>query len=128
MDCWCDEGVVQIGCEKAKRDGKYLDMTGDETYLFDNCSSKIIPFCDNTELYFVEVEEECDCEDECDCECSCCGCKDEVLVECSTDEDGDTHGFTASKSDDDGYYSFSYYTNDKLSDKDIYSMLKEFGF
>ena len=71
LDCWCDDGVIQIGCEPAKRDGKYLNLSGDETYLFDNCSSKIIPLCEGPKLYFVSIDDECDCDDECDYECPC---------------------------------------------------------
>ena len=71
LDCWCDDGVIQIGCEPAKRDGKYLNPCGDETYLFDNSSSKIIPLCEGSKLYFVSIEEECDCDEDCDCEFPC---------------------------------------------------------
>ena len=128
LDCWCDGGVVQVGCEPAKRDGKYLNLAGDETYLLESCSSKIIPLCEGSDLYFVNIEDECNCDDECCGCCDCDCCKDGVLVERSNDNDGDIHGFTASKSSKDGYYSFSYYTNDKLSEEDIRSMLKEYGF
>lgn len=129
LSFWMNDGVLEIGCEKLKdEDSDYTNPCGDVVFLFSNCSSKIIPLCEGSELHFVDIDEECDYNEEC-CECCACDCcKNDVFVECSTDEDGDTHGFTASKSDDDGYYSFSYYTNDKLSDKDIYSMLKEFGF
>ena len=72
LDCWCDEGIVQIGCEPAKRDGEYLRLAGDETYLLEDCSSKIIRLCEGSNLYFVNFDDECDC-DECDkgrfCEC-----------------------------------------------------------
>ena len=86
LDCWCDDGVIQIGCEPAKRDGKYLNLSGDETYLFDDCSFKIIPLCDGSELYFVNIDDECDCDEECDCKCS----KDEddgfsIRVKCNFD-------------------------------------------
>lgn len=124
LDCWYDDGVVQIGCEPAKRDGKYLNLVGDETYLIANVSSKIIPLCEGSDLYFVNIEEECDCDDECSCLCH----KDDKLIECYTEVDGETHGFTASKSDDNGYHSFSFYTTNSLSEKDIHSILKEFGF
>ena len=84
LDCWCDDGVVQIGCEPAKKDGEYLNLTGDETYLLDNVSSKIIPLCEGSDLYFVNIEDECDCDEECDERCPCdCHCGDTEL--CSTD-------------------------------------------
>lgn len=122
LSIWMNDGILEIGCEKLKVDGRYLDPCGDEVYLFSNCSSKIISLCEDSDLYFVNIDEECDC-DEC-----CLFYNDNADVECIIGKDSDTHGFTARKSDNDGYYSFSYYTNDKLSDKDIYSMLKEFGF
>ena len=72
LDCWCDDGVVQISCEPAKRDGKYLNLAGDETYLLENVSSKIIPLCEGSDLYFVNLDEdECDCDEESD---ECCPC------------------------------------------------------
>ena len=54
--------------------------------------------------------------------------KNEKSTGCFKSEDFDTHGFTASRGDDNGYYSFSYYTSDSLSEEDIHSMLKKFGF
>ena len=60
-------------------------------------------------------------------------CSDvQVQVETSTmfsvDEDGNAHGFTASRSDGDSYISYSYYSSDELSHEDIQKMLKAFGF
>ena len=128
LDCWCDDGIIQIGCESAKRDGKYFNLAGDETYLLEDCSSKIIPLCEGSNLYFVNIEDKCGCDDECCgcCDCSCC--EDSVLVEYSTDNNGDIHGFVASKSGKDGYYSVAHYTDDKLIIDDVSSMLKKYGF
>ena len=53
---------------------------------------------------------------------------DDSYVHLSDDNDGNTHGFTASKSDGDSYVSYSYYTSDDLSQDDIQKMLKAFGF
>ena len=52
----------------------------------------------------------------------------DTLVEYSDDKDGDTHGFTASRSDENGYYSYSFYTSEKLDKSDIQKMLKDMGF
>lgn len=71
LDCWCKDGIVQIGCEPAKRDGKYLCIAGDETYLMSNCSSSLIPLCDGSDLYFVNIDDEYEYDEECDCECPC---------------------------------------------------------
>ena len=128
LDCWCEDGVVQIGCEPAKRDGKYLNIGGDEVYLLEECSSKIIGLYEDLDLYFVNLDEEYDCEEDCDECCACdCHCGDSC-VEYSKTDDGELHGFTASKSTDNGYHSYSFYTSDNLSKSDIHDMLKEFGF
>lgn len=100
----------------------------DETYLLDNCSSKIIPICDGSDLYFVNIEDECDCDEECGCECLC-GChRGDSCVEYSKTDDGELHGFTASKLTGNGYHSYNFYTSDNLSKSDIRDMLKELGF
>ena len=79
----------------------------------------------------------CDCVDE-DCPTKCkVGCNDDAKdnktdkeehVEYSKDKDGDLHGFTASKYDGNSHYSYSVYTSDKLSVRDIQSLLQEVGF
>lgn len=79
----------------------------------------------------------CDCVDE-DCPMKCkADCRDDEKdtktekdknVEYSKDKDGDLHGFTASKSDGNSCYSYSVYTSDKLSVRDIQSLLQEVGF
>lgn len=63
-----------------------------------------------------------------DCECENCPTHDETYLHTSENEDGNTHGFTASKSDGDSYMSYSYYSSDELSHEDIQKMLKAFGF
>ena len=69
---WMNDGVLEIGCEKLKnKEGDYTNPCGDVVFLFDNCSSKIIPLCEGSKLYFVSIEDECDCDEECDCECPC---------------------------------------------------------
>lgn len=76
FDCWCSNGVVEIGCEPAKRDNEYINLCGDETYLLENVSSKIIPLCDRSDLYFVNIDDECDCDCDEDCDCDSCKCYD----------------------------------------------------
>lgn len=123
LDCWYDGDVIQIGCSPAKRNGEYIGMAGDETYIIDNCSSRIMPFCEGAEMYLVNIEDE-DCCDECCDECCCCDCDDDkILVECSRDKDGNIKGFTVKNSDDNGYYEYSYHTNNALSMDDVFSML-----
>ena len=129
ISLWMNDGVLEIGCEKLKdEEGTYTNPCGDVVYLFSNCSSKIIPLCEGSDLYFVDIEDECDCDEECDECCSCdCRCGDSC-IEYSKTDDGELHGFTASKSTNSGYHSYSFYTSDNLSKSDIHDMLKEFGF
>ena len=62
-----------IWLEKFKReDGKYLTDESTITYILDNCSSKVIPYCKGKIVYEVTVgideDDECDCDDCDDCE------------------------------------------------------------
>ena len=85
LGCWYDDGVVQIGCEPLKDCDEYLDLASDETYLIDNVSSKIISKCKETDLYFVNIDEECGC-DCCEC-CKCDYCEDDALGDDDDDID-----------------------------------------
>lgn len=71
LSLWMNDGVLEIGCEKLKRDGEYVCPCGDETYLFEDCSSKIIPLCEGRDLYFVNFDGECDCDEFCSYDCHC---------------------------------------------------------
>lgn len=67
IELWYNDGVVNFSCDPLKVNGKYENPCGDETYLLYNVSSKIIPLCDGSDLYFVNIDDECDCEEDCDC-------------------------------------------------------------
>lgn len=99
----------------------YIDMDGD-------IDQDIIDYCVNEDkkvILFGQKDDDCDG----DCEnCTCMSDTDNTYVHLSDGDDGNTHGFTASKSDGDSYVSYSYYTSDELSHDDIQNMLKTFGF
>ena len=59
---------------------------------------------------------------QCEC-CRDCGRSDD----CGADDD-ETHGFTVSRSTDNGTVTYSYYSSDKLSQDEISKILKNFGF
>ena len=103
-----------------KTDIFYIDMDGDiEQAIIDYCVNE------DKEVILFGQEDDCECDGECEnCPSSCC----ESYLHTSEDEDGNTHGFTASKSDGDSYMSYSYYSSDELSHEDIQKMLKAFGF
>ena len=115
----------EIWCEPVKRDDRYIYVEADVVYILDNCNSKIIPKIEADEVYEVEIGNECD---DCDGDCKNCECHNDTYLHTSEDEDGNTHGFTASRSDGDSYMSYSYYSSDELSHEDIQKMLKAFGF
>ena len=62
-----------IWCEEMKSDGKYLPDESTITYILDNCSSAVIPYCKGKIIYEVTVgidEDDCNFDD-----CSECACK-----------------------------------------------------
>ena len=99
----------------------YIDMDGDiEQNIIDYCVDE-----DKEVILFGESDDEY----KCDGDCEYCDAYDvDTYLHFSEDEDGDVHGFTASKSDGDSYMSYSYYSSDELSHEDIQKMLKAFGF
>lgn len=116
LSFWMNDGVIEIGCEKLKNEyGEYLNLYGDTVFLFDNCSSKIIPLCEDSELYFVSIEgnESCDC-----CECGCCDYNDE----------DDIYGFTVDSETDNGHSKFTYYSSSPVDKTDVCDILRKFGF
>jgi hypothetical protein len=128
-DNYEDEFILSINdnevwCEPAKRDNGYIYSEAKAVYLLDDCNSKIISQIEADEIYEVAIG---GCDDECD-NCACMSGTDDTYVHLSNDEDGNTHGFTASKSDGSSYVSYSYYTSDELTENDIQKMLKAFGF
>lgn len=130
----------ELFCEPMKRDGKYIPDESTIIYVLGNCSSKVIPYCKGKIVYEVSVYDEDDeYDDEYDCancvldDCIRCGetVKEKLSDECveySKDEDGDMHGFTASRSDGNSYFSYSFYTSEKIGMDDIQNILKEMGF
>lgn len=97
----------------------YIDMDGD-------ISQDIINYCVNEDKEVILFGQEDDCDG--DGECENCPAHDESYLHTSEDENGNAHGFTASRSDGDSYMSYSYYSSDELSHEDIQKMLKAFGF
>lgn len=77
LSLWMNDGVLEVGCEKLKDENGYTNPCGDETYIIDNVSSKILSLCGDSDQYYVHIDEEYDCDEDCDCDC-CCSChKDE---------------------------------------------------
>lgn len=119
IEIWSMDGIVYVGCEPAKRDGKYFNYEGDICYLLGDCSSRIMQTCEYDEMYDVSIEEydECYCGE--NCVCGCCDC---------IDEDDNIYGFTVGNKIDGGYNKFTYYGSNPINKSDIKSILKKFGF
>lgn len=117
-----------IWCQPMKVDGKYITDDSTITYILGNCSSTVIPQCKGKVVFEVGIveDEECEC-DEC---CGCCDCdcdEDDNYpheVDSKDDESDNMHGFNVNKSDDNGYYSYSFYSTDKNL---VEQMAKMFG-
>jgi hypothetical protein len=111
------DGMIYI--DEARSDfGTLVGLEGASlTYIYDGFSKRdvdLLSFNGDSILIFGFEEEEIKGKD--------------TLVEYSDNKDGDTHGFTASRSDENGYYSYSFYTSEKLDKNDIQKMLKDMGF
>ena len=93
----------------------YIDMDGD-------ISQDIIDYCVNEdkEVILFGQEEQYDVNDD------CLFYKDADV--CLINDDNKVHGFVASKSNGDSYVSYSYYSDNDLTEKDIYKILKSFNF
>lgn len=97
----------------------YIDMDG-------SVSQDVIEECKDLEreVILFGLTDECDenCED-------CAELHDgEMKLDVETDEDDDIHGFTVSKPEDGKYTSHTFYTSEKLSEKQMRDFLKLLGY
>ena len=129
---------------KAFEYGKYLNDYPDVAFVHEDCNSKLLKNIESRMIFEFAFDYKHDddnddlCCDDCDChECDnrirsndikCHETVSNKLVEYSKDYNGDLHGFTVSKGDGDSFMSYSLYTSDKLSLRDIQSLLQEKGF
>lgn len=93
----------------------YINMDGD-------IKQDVIDYCVNEdkEVILFGLTDDCNCDGDCE---NYIGHDYDVY---KLDDDY-IHGFTASKSDDNSYVSYSYYTTEDLNDKDIEKILKAFA-
>lgn len=133
---------------KIFEDGRYLNEYPDVAFVHEDCNSKMLKNIESRMIFEFAFDDELEddieddydesCCDDCDCyECDnrlrsdkikCHESVPEKYVDYSKDENGDLHGFTVSKGDGNSYMTYSLYTSDKLSMKDIQSLLQEKGF
>lgn len=121
------KGDDELWCEPMKKETGYIDNCSVITFVLDDCSSKVISYCDSEEMYEVVIgckeDEECECE-----ECSCGSSLDTNNSEStyvSRDKDGTPLGFSKTWSTDEGgircYSSYSHYSNNLHILKEIAS-------
>ena len=91
-----------IWCEEMKSDGKYLPDESTITYILDNCSSKVIPYCKGKIVFEVTVgidEDDCNFDD-----CSECACKKDEKPATTSKESYFINGKSVDKSEFDKKY------------------------
>lgn len=129
---------------KIFENGRYLNEYPDVAFVHEDCNSKLLKNIESKLVYEFAFDDELedDYDESCcdDCDCYECDnrlrskdnkCDESVLekyVDYSKDENGDLHGFSVSKGDGNSFMSYSLYTSDKMSMKDIQSLMQEKGF
>lgn len=121
-DGYIDEYIItiydgEIWCEPLKREDEYIYCESHFSYILDNCSSKVLEKCESDYIYEVHINDE-EFDDFCNDECIFC-------KEC--EEDNDMHGFTASRNDDNGFTTLSFYSTEKLDSDEMRDLLEIFG-
>lgn len=121
-DGYIDEYIItiydgEIWCEPFKREDEYIYDESNFLYILDNCNSKVLEKCDLKHIFEVSIEDE-EYDDLCDDGCIFC-------KECN--EDDDMHGFTATRNDDNGFSTLSFYSTEKLNSDEMRDLLEIFG-
>lgn len=124
---------IGIWCEEFKRGSKYININEDCVYVFNDCSSAILPYLHTNVIYYVEMNDYSGCTDEedncenhngnCHYECGCNGNCDSYKsndtdskknLSYSIDDKDGMHGFTISKFTGNTNISYSFYSSDKI--------------
>ena len=121
-DGYIDEYIItiydgEIWREPFKREDEYIYDESNFLYILDNCNSKVLEKCDSKHIFEVSIEDE-EYDDLCDDGCIFC-------KECN--EDDDMHGFTATRNDDNGFSTLSFYSTEKLNSDEMRDLLEIFG-
>lgn len=100
-----EDGVT---CEKTWHKDCYYNGGGDISFIYEDCSSKLLSHIDSEVMYEFAIGE-CEDDEECDCDECQCACTDkEIAIE----KDGDMHGFSVNQSGENGWSSYSFYSTD----------------
>ena len=114
-----DIGIV-VGCEPLKKNGRYFNYGADMVYILENCSSTVQHYCETDDVRCAVIGEVPDKD------CSECHNTPTRTLKFAKDEDGNIHGFSYSKSDNDSYTECSYYSSTNISNKQLKEMFAEF--
>ena len=130
-----DEG--NIWCQTAKYDDNYIYVEGNIVYVHNDVNSKFIiknkganmvAFTyDADDLTNDDISKDNKHNTPCKCD-KCNEHKKDSAVNISKDKDGKLHGFSASRSEGNNYYGYSFYTSEDIDEVLISNLLKEFGF
>ena len=117
--CFDDEWT--IWCEPAMRENEteYIYGEADICYLLDNCSSRIIHRIKSSVLYETSIVGEGAEEGI----CMCPECQKERMMQSGIEDDMD--GITYTSTDENGYYSISFYSNNQDRMKDMFEAIKK---
>lgn len=110
-----------IWCEPAMRENEteYIYGEADICYLLDNCSSRIIHRIKSSVLYETSIVDE----DAKEGICMCPECQKERMMQSDIEDDMD--GITYTSTDENGYYSISFYSNNQDRMKDMFEAIKK---
>lgn len=111
-------------------DAGYLTCMSKIVFVHEDCNSKMLDSIESELVFEVSVDNYDDDLDDMDCD-GCCECdeyEDDYDLETYESKDGDMFGFTAHKTVGDGYKSVSVYSSDRLTERDIQSLLQGAGF
>ena len=124
----------EVSVTKVWMDNICLPCDSNITFVHEDCNSKVLEKINSELVFEVSVDnygndlDDMDCDENC-CDCDeCCECEDDCDLETYESKDGDMFGFTAHKTNGDGYKSVSVYSSDRLTERDIQSLLQGAGF
>lgn len=127
----------EVSVTKTWMDNICLPCDSNITFVHEYCNSKVLNKINSDLVFEVSVDnydddlDDMDCDEDCrDCDgcCGCDGCENDCNLETYESKDGDMFSFTAHKTDGDGYKSVSVYSSDRLTERDIQSLLQGAGF
>ena len=123
------DGYLEVWCEPMSHKNRYIIDESTVCYVLGNCSSEVYNYIKSSYVYEVGIKciEDLDKkEDFCSENSDFYVGDNEPEIKYDNDENGNTHGFSVSKSDENSSIFYSYYTTNNLEKDDIHNLLKIF--